>query len=63
MATENGNARMKLNVGVIFYLGYGVPKDYNEAFKLIYQAATEGRTMVTRYNLYHKEDYFNPIIA
>jgi FOG: TPR repeat, SEL1 subfamily len=46
-AAENGNARMSYDIAKKFYYGDGVQKDYAEAYKWFYKAATEGLTMMT----------------
>ena len=47
-AAENGNAKMSYDIAMKFYFGEGgVQKNYAEAFKWFYKAATEGLTMMT----------------
>jgi hypothetical protein len=40
---KRGNAKAQLSLGVIYYLGQGVPKDYKEAAKWLRLAAKQGR--------------------
>jgi uncharacterized protein len=42
---EQGDAKAQLSIGVIYYLGQGVPKDYKEAAKWLRLAAKQGRAL------------------
>ncbi len=42
---KQGNAKAQLSLGVIYYLGQGVPQDYQEAAKWLRLAAKQGHAL------------------
>ena len=41
-AAEQGNRDAQFYLGIMYYLGHGVPPDYNEAVKWYRKAAEQG---------------------
>ena len=48
--SEQGNAEAQFNLGLIYYLGDGIPRDYKEAVKWYTKAAEQGNADA-QYNL------------
>ena len=59
-SAEQGDAKAQYNLGVCYYNGYGVEKDYQEAVKWYHKAAEQGDAMA-QFNLGLCYDYGNGI--